>query len=1137
MGFFFVMGHMIAKVPALFIIVMPALSVLFIAIGFKDYTVEDSVAKLWIPESTSYAADSKYKQSIVGGSTSSSFLGISKPRNGGNVMTADLLLELRDHLNRTQGTTVTVDGTTFTLQDVCTNPAKEYVFPCLHMTVLDCFAEGGYDFSKDATQAWAFETKKLMKNKFRPQAIQQGLDIAVDKIYPAAVMTGLAQQACNTNCTFDGLPAALAEPLGQQKGSWETNPSCSACLNITYTKMPAPMKDGAYVLVLTQIAQTVMPGISASILQKKYNASTPKEAFDLFLRDLPQVQTAVAKKVDDELNNRIDGKTPYTFKTFAPLGTSRQELKNPKTGDLANETAVLAAASSTCYAWDGGAAIPANLNVLLYGRASPTDFNASKPLVSVQALQQLYSFLVPEGLQARLARRPVEHGGPLSLTLDQAKKVLAAYKQAFEDNFSANWQDSSNGKLQHTAFADDAGARGSFGRTLTEMTTNSLPLIAIYGGLTVLLSACFFVSIDCVASRAGLVALGSAFALLGCFAALGLSAMLGINLNVVHFWIMPFIIVGIGIDDMFMLTLSTKTVQDGSSPQDRFAQAFANVAIPITMTSLVNLAMFAIMAFGTDIRAIYQAGYTGLIATVMLYLTMLLSFSGLIYLDAQRRAARRYECLPCFSAREGSSKSKCSSNFGSGAYDRTYRYVINFWPLRILVLLIAVLALAIAAWGMKDVPVGLDLNDFFPVGSQVGQFTVNRKEYFPVWPVKLNWGELAYTSPDVQLRMAQQFEQVLSTTYIADTGLKTSLVWTAKLATWGINNSDPNCRATFKNNTLGLKLVAEGGFCNGTVEHSSCPVLEGLSEQQLARCIAMWKNSSTGKREFQVMAPGIPLKADGLTPVLPIRYSAASGSVLFAYNLWNTGEYTDLIKQTRKFVDDDQSLHAWMSGIPYDYWEQYLTIFKVMLTIGGLSVSAGFVISFAFLMGELSFVKRGTCSQRICASFVASFFIALVSTASLLAVVGYCALTKIRLSGFTAMSCVMSTGLAVEYSVHVVHRFLEAPPGKASERVHHAMGWLLAPSGMAFLTSAFSVLMMAFSEFRFVRLYFFAPLAYAVITSYFFGVFALPCLLSIMDCLPPLENSLDSHCESDATKDTHTVEPTTPLSKGVENVI
>merc|ERR1712216_928878 len=102
------------------------------------------------------------------------------------------------------------------------------------------------------------------------------------------------------------------------------------------------------------------------------------------------------------------------------------------------------------------------------------------------------------------------------------------------------------------------------------------------------------------------------------------------------------------------------------------------------------------------------------------------------------------------------------------------------------------------------------------------------------------------------------------------------------------------------------------------------------------------------------------------------------------------------------------------------------------------------------------------------------------------------------------MSCVMSTGLAVEYSVHVTHRFLEAPLGTAADRVHHAMEWLFSPTAMAFQTSAVSVLMMAFSEFRFVRLYFFAPLASAVLTSYFFGAFALPCLLGCMECMPAL---------------------------------
>lgn len=123
----------------------------------------------------------------------------------------------------------------------------------------------------------------------------------------------------------------------------------------------------------------------------------------------------------------------------------------------------------------------------------------------------------------------------------------------------------------------------------------------------------------------------------------------------------------------------------------------------------------------------------------------------------------------------------------------------------------------------------------------------------------------------------------------------------------------------------------------------------------------------------------------------------------------------------------------------------------------------------------------------------------------------------------------MSTGLAVEYSVHVTHRFLEAPPGTATARIHHAMVWLFSPAAMAFLTSAVGVLMMAFSEFQFVRLYFFAPLACAVLTSYFFGAFALPCLLGCMECVPALTSALGEDSTAKGNGKDHE-EPRTPLS-------
>jgi hypothetical protein len=622
---------------------------------------------------------------------------------------------------------------------------------------------------------------------------------------------------------------------------------------------------------------------------------------------------------------------------------------------------------------------------------------------------------------------------------------------------------------------------------------------------------------------------GSIFALLGCFASLALSASFGINLNVVHLWIIPFIIVGIGIDDMFMLALSTKLAESSDGSANSFAHGFSKVALPITMTSLVNAAMFAIMSFASDIRAVYQAGYTGLIATVILYLTMLISFSALVFIDGQRRSSGRYECLPCVKAARPEDANADRKPFELAAifYDRVYKPIITSLPGQILVLLMALVLLLVAVWGLLDLPVGLDLQDFFPENSQSGQFAANRHEYFPTWPVTVNWGQLNYMDPDVQLQMAHQWEKVAGSKYIAGSGLRTTMVWTAALAEWGIANAE--CTSTFKENKLGLKLVSEGGICiprAGGIG-SDCPVFEGFTEEKFAQCIAKWKQSS---REFDIIGPRIVLKSDQLTPSMPIRYSSASGSILFAQDLRTTTDYTNLIEETREYVDYD-TLQAWMSGIPYDYWEQYLTIVQVMLIIAGISIAAGFAISCAFVFTELAIDGKGSRSEQIFTSLVAALFIALTSGASFVTVVGLCGLFKVKLSGFTAMSCLMSTGLAVEYSVHLLNHFIASPSGSSVHRVEHASKWLFAPSAMAFLTSAVSILMMAFSEFRFVRLYFFAPLAIAVLASYFFGAFALPCLLALTPWRPALDiKSIDEREKPSTGERDETKTPRTPLS-------
>jgi len=403
------------------------------------------------------------------------------------------------------------------------------------------------------------------------------------------------------------------------------------------------------------------------------------------------------------------------------------------------------------------------------------------------------------------------------------------------------------------------------------------------------------------------------------------------------------------------------------------------------------------------------------------------------------------------------------------------------------------------------VPVGLDLQDFFQDDAMNGKYSANKQEYFPVWPVTVNWGELDYTSPDVQLGMAKQWEDVLSCKYIAGAALRTTLVWTAALAQWGLSDKAiaDGCAAKFKENTFGLKLTSANGICipiPGDPSRSQCPVFEGLTYPEFADCVKKWKESGT---EYNVVAPRLEIESDG-KPRIPIRYSTAAGSVLYAKELRTTDDYTSLIEETRKYTDDHASLHSWMSNTPFTYWEQYLTVNEFMYSTMAFSLAAGFVIAFVFLITELAVDGRGTCLARVCASFAASFVIVVASGISFLTVVGFCGLASVKLSGFTAMSCLMSTALAVEYSVHILHHFIAAPLGSALQRVEHATKWLFSPSAMAFLTSAVSILMMAFSEFRFVRLYFFLPLAIAVLSSYFVGNFALPCFLALVGLAPNL---------------------------------
>jgi predicted RND superfamily exporter protein len=149
-----------------------------------------------------------------------------------------------------------------------------------------------------------------------------------------------------------------------------------------------------------------------------------------------------------------------------------------------------------------------------------------------------------------------------------------------------------------------------------------------------------------------------------------------------------------------------------------------------------------------------------------------------------------------------------------------------------------------------------------------------------------------------------------------------------------------------------------------------------------------------------------------------------------------------------------------------------------LVELGCYAIAAGFVIAFSFLFGKMYLQKYHARSKVFWGSLIGALLIAVTMILSLVTVVGLSVLADVSLTAFSNMSFVLSVGFAVEYSVHIVQRWLCADLSHESSitRVKHTMSFLTLPTFMSFVSSTIGVVCLAFTEFEFNEVFFFRPL-------------------------------------------------------------
>jgi len=153
---------------------------------------------------------------------------------------------------------------------------------------------------------------------------------------------------------------------------------------------------------------------------------------------------------------------------------------------------------------------------------------------------------------------------------------------------------------------------------------------------------------DCIQNKAALTMAGIGSIGLSIVACFGLSSALGQFYGPVHS-VLPFILLGIGVDDMFIIVNAFQLTDENDDIPKRISHTLSHSGVSITVTTVTDLAAFAIGST-TVLPALSSFCVYAAVGISLDFLFQIIFFVPWLVIDAHRIRQRRYDCCCCLSA-------------------------------------------------------------------------------------------------------------------------------------------------------------------------------------------------------------------------------------------------------------------------------------------------------------------------------------------------------------------------------------------------------------------------------------------------------------------------------------------------------
>ncbi|XP_062336307.1 patched domain-containing protein 3-like [Osmerus eperlanus] len=561
-----------------------------------------------------------------------------------------------------------------------------------------------------------------------------------------------------------------------------------------------------------------------------------------------------------------------------------------------------------------------------------------------------------------------------------------------------------------------------------EKSTDSIiPLFSVTYTIAITFSIVSCMRLDCVRNKVWVATFGVLSAGLAVVSSFGLLLYCGMPFAMTVATA-PFLILGIGVDDMFIMISCWQKSQVNHKVEDRMAETYKDAAVSITITTLTDALAFYIGLLTPFASVQSFCMYTGT-AVVFCYLYNITFFGAFLAMNGRREESNRH-WLTCMKVPEPSS-AKYNTCSEGGYYDKDTgkeepmpinnffkNYYGPFLTKKLtkgFVMLLYAGYLAASIYGCFQMKEGIDLKQLATDGSYVGSYYDVEDQYFSEF------------GPNVMV-------------VVTDTHFRY----------WDANSRDKldACLHKFEDLTIDNRpLVAKNmtiSWLNQYLTYGNATSLNLNDKRLFIDNLPTFFNFSPATQAFRQ----------------DVNFSVAEGHIYASRMFIQTVDIRTAIDEKDLLNEFRNTAQACPEALvvyhpAFIFFDQYAVI--VSNTIQNIVVA-----TVAMLVISLLLIPSPICSLWV------TFAIASV----IVGVAGFMALWDVNLDSVSMINLVICIGFSVDFSAHISYAFVTSKQPTADEKLIEAVFNLGYPIIQGALSTILGVVILSASESYIFRTFF-----------------------------------------------------------------